>query len=194
MMMRYTSGLFALVIFTVSSCAWQRVEQPPAYIAERIPITIGLEPSESAIATGLAPDLASELKTIGEFEEIIYPYRPGDTVDCLLKFDATGTVEGHGVGAGIAAGLTFGLAGLVVGPSTVVKYDIDFHLTNGTTEVARNKVHVDSKAEFGVFADATEVANKQAALLIRKAAISIAERIEVERPSVIETCSGYEAA
>ena len=94
--------LMAIATAAVFGCAWQRVDQPAAYRAEQIPIVVGLNPSESPFAKGLAPDLATELEVIGLFDKIIYPYREGDKVHCLLEFDATGLAEGHGVGAGVA--------------------------------------------------------------------------------------------
>ena len=191
--MRTTASicLVSSLVLASSGCAWQRVDAPPAYKAEKLPITVALIPGESPYAQGLAPDLAREMGVIGAFKEIIYPYRSGDTVDCLLEFDAIGTMEGHGVGAGVASGLTFGLAGTVVGPSVVAIHDIDFYLTNGKSEIAHDKAHVESEAEFGVFANATEVASKHAALHNRKIAIAILGKLEPHRSTIVETCNGY---
>lgn len=184
----------AFLLFAVSAlsaCSWQRVDDPPAYKAEKLPIVIGLSPAENPISKGLAPDLAKELETIGEFERIVYPYRPGDPVDCLFGFDATASVEGSGVGAGVASGLTLGLAGTVVGPSTNLIHDVDFLLTNGQAQVAHEKVHAESEAEFGVFADTTEVAMKQTALQLRRLAMAIAEKLKMHRQAIVEVCTGY---
>ena len=191
--MRTIAIVWRVLVLTLfaSGCAWQRVDEPPAYKAEKFPITVALIPSDSPYAQGLAPDLAREMEAIGAFEQVTYPYRSGDEVDCLLEFDAVGSTDGHGVGAGIASGLTFGLAGTVVGPSVVLTHDIDFYLTNGKTEVAHDKVHVESEAEFGVFADTDEVAAKQAALHNRRIAIGILEKFAPQRSTIDAVCTGY---
>ncbi len=132
-----------------------------------------------------------ELEAIGEFEEIVYPYRLGDDIDCMLEFDAGGTAEGHAVGAGIASGMTLGLAGTVAGPSVTMKYDLEFHVTNGEEQAARNRIHVESEAEFGAFADLTEVAMKHAALQNRKIAIAVAESLNSDRSAIEKICTGY---
>ena len=81
----------------------------------------------------------------------------------------------------------------MAGPSTALVYDVDFHLTNGATTVAQDSVHVDAYAEFGVLADTMDVAKKQAALLVRKLAIAIAEKLRANRVTILETCTGFSA-
>ena len=181
----------AVLLVLLGGCAWQRIDTPPAYKAQTLPMTVGLRPSESPNAKTLAPDLAAEFQRLGLFQQVIYPYRSGDPVDCVFDFDATSTAEGSGVGAGIASGLTFGLAGTVVGPSVKIAHDVSYYLSNDSQQIARDTVHAESEAEFGVFANTTEVATKQVALQNRRIAVAIAEKLNLHRPEIASVCTGY---
>ena len=174
-----------------SGCAWQRVEAPPAYAADKYPLTIAIRPSDDPVSKDLANQLATELKTVGGFEGIIYPYRSSDKVDCVLELNAVGNFEGKGAGAGVITGLTFGLTETVVRPETTIIHDVDFYLSNGAQQTEHHKIHVVSEAEFGIFADIQEVAKRQVALQLRKIAIAISEALEKDRGSVMETCTGH---
>lgn len=183
--------IFIALLFS-SGCAWQRVEMPPAYAADKFPLTIAIRPSEDPASIELANLLAKEFRTIGEFNGVIYPYRSGDIVDCILELNAVAAMKGKGAGAGFITGLTLGLGGTVVGPETIIIHDIDFYLSNGIRQTASQKIHVESEAEFGVFADIQEVASKQSALHLRKIAIAISEEFKSSKTSVMDTCTGYE--
>ena len=186
--------LLLFFLSALSACSWHRVDTPPAYMAEEIPIVIGMVSADNLTSKWLAPDLVKELETIGEFERIVYPYRSGEPVDCLFQFDATVTFRAEGwktVGAGIVGGLTFGLSGMVIGPSAILIHDVDFFLTNGRMQVAHDKIHAESKAEWGVFADTVEVVTKQRALQLRRISSAISEKLQVHRKAILETCTGY---
>ena len=186
------NGLLLCFFLLIGGCAWQRIEEPPAYAADKFPLTIAITPSNDPASRELANLLAKELITIREFDDIIYPYRSGDAVDCILKLNAVVSMSGKGAGAGFISGLTFGLAGTVIGPETTMIHDIDFYLTNGGKKTGHHKIRVESEAEFGVFADIQEVASKQVQLQMRKIAISISEELKKDRRSVMETCTGFE--
>ena len=181
-----------IALLLSSGCAWQRVEMPPSYAADKFPLTIAIRPSEDPTSIELANLLAKEFKTIDEFDGVIYPYRSGDNVDCILELNAVASMEGKGAGAGFITGLTLGLGGAVVGPETTIIHDIDFYLSNGTRQTASQTIHIESEAEFGIFADIQEVANKQSALHLRKIAIAISEEFKSSKSSVMDTCTGYE--
>lgn len=189
----YNHIWFAIFISLLlsSGCAWQRVDMPPAYAADKFPLTIAIRPSEDPASRELANLLAKEFETIGEFDGVIYPYRSGDNVDCILELNAVASMVGKGAGAGFVTGLTLGLGGTVVGPETTIIHDIDFYLSNGTRQTANQKIHIESEAEFGIFADIQEVAIKQSALHIRKIAIAISEELKSSKTSVMDTCTGY---
>jgi hypothetical protein len=186
-----TWWLILVGLLLLSGCTWQRIEAPPAYAADSFPLTIALMPSDDPASKEMANLLSSEFKTIGEFDGVIYPYRSGDEVDCILNLNAVGSAEGKGAGAGVVTGLTFGLAGTVVGPQTTIIHDIDFYLSNGAEQTDHYKIHIESEAEFGVFANIQEVAQKQTALQLRRIAIAMSEKLNMDRSSVMHTCTGY---
>ena len=172
-----------------SGCAWQRIEAPPAYAAEGFPITIAIRPTDDPASKDLANLLAKEFKTINEFNDVIYPYREGDKVNCVMELNAVGKATGKGAGAGIVTGLTFGLAGTVMGPETTLIHDVDFYLANGKKQTEHFTVHEESSAEFGVFANLQEVSQKQVALHVRKIAIAMSEQLKLNNRAVMDTCS-----
>ena len=53
-------GAILLMSVIVTGCSWQRIDTPPAYKAEALPIVVALKPSEGPNAKALAPDLAAE--------------------------------------------------------------------------------------------------------------------------------------
>jgi hypothetical protein len=174
-----------------SGCAWQRVDAPPAYAAEGFPLTIALRPTDDPASTDLASLLAKEFKAINEFRDVIYPYREGDKVNCIMELNAVGKATGKGLGAGFVTGLTLGLAGTVMGPETSLIHDVDFYLTNNEKRTEHFNIHEESAAEFGVFANVQEVAQKQIALHIRKIAIAMSEQLKQHKRTVMDTCTGY---
>ena len=174
----------------LSGCTWQRVATPPAYVADGFKFTVGMRPEDDPTSIELANLLASELKNINTFDDIIYPYRSDDAVDCILEVKAVATMEGEGAAAGVFSGLTFGLGGLFMGPETTIIHDLDFYLSSGTRRTESRKLHVESEAEFGVFADIQEVVKKQVALHIRKIAIGITEKLKADKSNVVKTCTG----
>jgi hypothetical protein len=172
-----------------SGCAWQRIDAPPAYAAEGFAITIAIRPSDDVASKDLSSLLAKEFKTINEFDDVIYPYREGDKVNCILELNAVGKATGKGAGAGFVTGLTFGLAGTVMGPETTLIHDVDFYLTNGKKTTEHFKIHEESSAEFGMFANLQEVTQKQVALHVRKIAIAMSDQLKLHRRTVMEACS-----
>src|SRR5262249_29603657 len=148
----------------LTGCSSQRVEPPPAYTAETLPIVVALRPHDNKVAKALAPGLATEFERIALFKKVILPYQPGDAVDCAFEFEATAMTEG-------ATAVMFGPI-----PSIKIIHNVSFDLTNGLRSVDRSSIHVES--EFEAPANSIDVANKQAALQLRRIAIAIAEKLK----------------
>jgi len=181
-MNRQCALFLALMVLTVSGCAWQRIPVAPEYILESpIPLKVGviLADNQASVSYGLAAIKGwNEMRL---FDSLVYPYRDGDPVNAIMRVDITGDWKGSGVGAGIITGLTFGLAGTVIGPSMTGTHDALAVLNKSSDEIGRYSVHVTSTVEWGMLANTSEVAKQAEELQRKQIAYELAKKIRADR-------------
>ena len=116
MNLRITGAFLLGLCFLVAGCAWQRIESVPTSSSEApLPIVVGLQSPTGAPPEEVAVvQIGGELQKIKLFTDVLYPYRSGDPIDCMLVYGSRSTVTGEGAAAGFIIGLTFGLAGASV--------------------------------------------------------------------------------
>jgi len=193
MSLRITGAFLLGLSFLVAGCTWQRIESvPPSSSEAPLPIVVGLQsPTRAPLEEAAAAEIGGELQKIELFNDVLYPYRSGDPIDCMLVYGSLTTATGEGAAAAFISGLTFGLTGLAVGPSMTARADVKFHMSNGTQRIISGAIHVETKAEFGIYADIGEVTRKMIEVHLRKIANGIASNVNSNRDVVLDGCRGY---
>jgi hypothetical protein len=179
------AALLALPATTVG-CAWQRIPEAPPLtpVATTLPLRVGVVLAEDPASQHYGPQLVPIWKEVRLFDTIFYPYREGDPVDGTMDVMVSGGWTGSAVGAGVLTGLTFGLAGAAVGPSMTGKHDVVVVFRKRGAEVFRLSAGAQSDVEFGMLADANEVAAKTETLHQRRLALAVAQRVEDDRAAI----------
>ena len=102
-----------------------------------------------------------------------------------MRITITGGWKGSGAGAGFIIGLTFGLAGTVIGPSMTGTHDALAVLNKLSDEIGRYSVHVTSTVEWGMAANTGEVAKKADELQRKQIAYELAKKIRADRQALL---------
>ena len=174
--------LLALIIFSISGCAWQRIPAAPEYTLEAsIPLRVGVMLADSQASAYYGPAIVKEWNDMRLFDSLIYPYRDGDPVDAVMRLTITGGWKGSGAGAGFITGLTLGLAGAAVGPSMTGTHDALAIINKSQDEAGRYSVQVTSTVEWGMAANTGEVSKKAEELQRKRIAFELAKIIRADR-------------
>jgi hypothetical protein len=175
-----------LVLLFISGCAWQRIPPMPAYTSEpSLPIRVGVIVDNTQTSTFYGPGVLEQWKQMRLFDEIIYPYREGDNVDCIMKLSINGGWKGSGFGAGFVIGLTFGLAGTAIGPSMTGTHEALAVISKSANEAGRYSVKVESEVEWGMAANTAEVSDKANQLQRNRIAFELAQKIRADRKTLL---------
>jgi hypothetical protein len=162
MMRRIILILFLFVLSTISGCAWQRIPVAPQYQStDSIPIRVGVELSSDPVSKNYGPPVIQRLKDWHVFNDMIFPYRKGDSVDAVLRITVNGEwKEGSNFLRGFIVGLSLYTLSPVVGPSITGTHDINLILFQKERELAKYQAHAETLVERGVLADTGEVFRK----------------------------------
>ena len=184
-MIKLRSLFLALLVLTVSSCAWQRIPVAPEYTLEApIPLKVGVIMADNQTSMFYGPAVIKEWNEMRLFDSLVYPYRDGDPVDAVMRVTITGGWKGSGAGAGFIIGLTLGLAGTAVGPSMTGTHDALAIINKSSDEMGRYSIQVTSTVEWGMAANTGEVSNKANELQRKRIAFEPAKKIRADHQNL----------
>lgn len=194
-MSKLRSLFLALIVLTVSGCAWQRIPAAPEYALETpIPLKVGVILADTPASAYYGPAVIKEWKEMHLFDSLAYPYRDGDSVDAVMRVTITGGWKSSGFGAGFVTGLTLGLAGTVIGPSMTGTHDTLAILNKSSDEVGRYTVQVTSTVEWGMVANTGEVSKKADELQRKRIAYELAKTIRADRQALLSKLATAKSA
>jgi len=177
----------ALSVVLLIGCAWQRIPDPPVYnAANPIPLNVGIVLGDTPTDGVFGPGVVAQLKEMGVFKTITYPYRAGDPVDGALKITVSGGWTAGGTGTAILIGLSLYTLSPFIGPNTTGIHDVNALLSKDTLEVVKYSIHLETSGSYGLYANQTEVVTKLNNLLTRKLAVEIANRINTDRLRILK--------
>jgi len=170
--------IIPLLMLLMAGCTWQKIPPDPEYRAERpIPLRVGILAPPDSASGFYVPGVVAELKTMGLFDGITFPYREGDPVDAVATLSVDGEWKPSGIGPNVAVWLTLGLASPFIGPSVTGTHAIKAAMISGTEDVGFYSTKVSTTAEWGVMADSNEASAKTNELQIKRLADSLAKAI-----------------
>ena len=182
-------GIIVSILF-FSGCAWQRIPMPPTYyVSKPIPIRVGIELGGTPESQLYGTLVVKQLREMGVFDSIVYPYREGDSVDGILKLTIRGGWKGD-TGASLIKGAIIGLSlftlSTVIGPEMTGTHDVNVTLSKDLTVVADYSIQVKTSVSWGQAANTNEVAAKANDLQVRKISVEIANRIDKDRLHILK--------
>lgn len=177
----------------LTACTWQRVPPPPEFPrVAPVPLAVGLVVEDGAAASGeYGPLIAKQLREAGLFRQVTYPYRKGDAVEVEVRLSVSGGWTGSGFAEGICIGATLGVMGALVGPSMKGVHTVvgSFNTLDGVA-IAEFTDTVETQVEWGLLADAGEVARAADSLQVQKIALVVGREAVSNRRLLVQTATG----
>ncbi len=177
----------AVLMLLATGCAWQRIPVAPEFTpATSIPLRMGVVLDNTPLSASYGPGIADYWRQTKLFDEVVYPYHDGDSVDGTLSLALSGGWVGSEGKAVILVGLTLGIAGPMAGPSMTATDDVRVVFFQGTNEVARYTARAASTVSWGLDADRNQVMKKADALQTQSLAVEMARELEAHRAEILK--------
>lgn len=180
-----------LAILLLAGCAWQRIPSAPEYQpTSSLPARVGIVVADDDASMIYGPAIIEQWTRMGLFDSITYPYRQDEPVDAVMRLSVTGGWDNKGFLAGMAVGITLGLASTAVGPSMTGRHAVSATLSNRSGTIGSYQTQVETKVSWGFMAQLAEVTRRTEALHTRKMAVELARDFEADRSRILQAIGG----
>ncbi|MEM6275236.1 MAG: hypothetical protein AAF735_08360 [Myxococcota bacterium] len=118
--------------------------------------TVALRPIDETSSMADLHGIAKKFQYAGSFEEVLFPWRPGDKVDYLIDVrlrQKNITPSSRNTLAAIGIGLSLGLLSPVLGLKIIESHDVTFLVSDSTGELSRQSFSVSTEGRFGLGVD-----------------------------------------